>query len=240
MTPLARMRPVHVVVMAKAPVPGWAKTRLAPALGEAGAARLAAALLHDTHHRVQALQTLAAEAPCVNAPSAISAPSAPSAVSVEWCLTPAPHDPVWGSHLPNGVAALNGVCSDQGAGDLGQRMARPSQRATHLQHAVMLVGTDCPLLSAALMWQAACALQHHDAVLIPATDGGYVLLGLRQHCPELFADMPWSTDAVARLTVSRLQARGWSVWQGPCLPDVDEPADLLHLPPALQNTLEPT
>lgn len=231
MTPPLRRRPVHVVVMAKAPVPGLAKTRLSPALGEVGAARLAAALLRDTLQRVQTLQAMAAEAACVNAPSVIS---------VEWCLTPAPHDSAWTTYLPPGVAGLNGVCSDQGAGDLGQRMARPSQRATHLQHAVMLVGTDCPMLSAALMWQAACALQHHDAVLIPATDGGYVLLGLQQHCPELFAHMPWSTDAVAALTVSRMRERGWSVWLGACLPDVDEPADLSLLPFALRASFEPS
>jgi glycosyltransferase A (GT-A) superfamily protein (DUF2064 family) len=70
----------------------------------------------------------------------------------------------------------------------------------------------------------------HDAVLSPASDGGYVALGLRRFEPSVFTDMAWSTEIVARDTVSRLLQAGMSVHQVPALHDIDEPADLQHLP----------
>lgn len=214
---------VHLVVVAKAPVPGQAKTRLMPALGAAGAAQLAQRLLADALERVTALQTLARQA----AMAATAGPETVPALTVELCATPQPSDQAWAAHLPAGVGWR---LTDQGQGDLGERMGRASLRATATGAAVVLVGTDCPLLSPDLMWQAVCQLAHHDAVLVPATDGGYVLLGLRQHANSVFTDMPWSTDTVASQTLDRLHKQGWTVWQGPTLPDVDEPADLAHLP----------
>jgi hypothetical protein len=209
--------PVHAVVLAKAPLPGRAKTRLAPALGADGAARLARLLLLDTLDRVHAACTL---------------PATPS-LTAELCSDPGPGHADWAAVLPHGPSVHPsgpawGWC-DQGVGDLGQRMARASQRVTALGRAVLLVGTDCPGLSATQLRQAADQLQHHDAVMLPAADGGYVLLGLRQHVPELFEHMPWSTAQVASLTRDRLRAQGLSLWQGPMLHDIDELADMAHL-----------
>jgi len=227
--PMAPLR-VRLVVVAKAPVAGQAKTRLVPALGLAGAARLAEGLLADALARVGALHTLAAAAAVAervsSAPTENRRPTVPR-LTVELCLSPPPSDPAWQAHLPpNGPWQL----TVQGEGDLGERMARASQRVSAGGEAVVLIGTDCPLLSPEVMWEAICALQHHSAALVPAADGGYVLMGLRQHHDEVFADMPWSTDAVAGLTLSRLAANGCTVWLGPMLPDVDEPTDLAHLP----------
>ena len=225
LTPL----PVHVVVLAKAPVAGQAKTRLAPVLGLQGAANWAQRLLHDTLARVQAACSAGAH-PAHRAPPT-------TALTAELCASPPPCHADWAGRLPPGVwaggdaAQCVGPPTAQGHGDLGQRMARASQRVTATGHAVLLVGTDCPTLTPALLRQAAHQLQHHHAVLLPASDGGYVLLGLRAHCAAVFEAMPWSTDQVARLTLARLRAQGLHVWVGPVLNDVDEAADLAHLPP---------
>lgn len=57
-----------------------------------------------------------------------------------------------------------------------------------------------------------------------------MLLGLRTFHPSLFADLPWSTPGVSRLTLARIQALNWRVWVGEERVDIDEPADLGHLP----------
>jgi len=195
---------VRIVIFAKAPLPGQVKTRLIPALGAAGAARLAARLLD----------------------LALEQARTAGVAAVELCMSPAPSHAAWaGIALPPGIAT-----SDQGEGDLGERMARAARRCIDNGEAVLLTGTDCPDLTAARLAEAARRLASHDAVLYPAVDGGYPLLGLRAFDDSLFADMPWSTDAVARLTLERMAALGWRVWVGETLRDIDEPGDLAWLP----------
>jgi hypothetical protein len=196
---------VRVIVFVKAPVRGRAKTRLIPALGADGAARLAAHLLGLALQQAQR----AAVGP------------------VELCMSPAPGSPEWADiALPDTLET-----SDQGEGDLGARMARAAQRSLDAGESVLLTGTDCPELTAAHLAEAARRLASHDAVLIPATDGGYPLLGLVRFDASLFADMPWSTGAVARLSLERLAALGWRVWVGPPLSDIDTPEDLVRTGP---------
>ena len=84
---------------------------------------------------------------------------------------------------------------------------------------------------AAHIAHAAQQLQQHDAVIIPVADGGYVLIGLHASCPTVFTEMAWSTSVVAGETLRRMAVRNWSVWAGPLLHDIDEPADLVHVPP---------
>ncbi len=200
------MSATRILVFAKAPIPGQVKTRLIPALGALGAAQLARQLLDLTLER------------------SCAADIGP----VELCASPAIASPDWAGYLPpHGVAI-----SAQGEGDLGARMARASERALLRHERVLLIGTDCPALSARRLREAAAALESHDAVLHPALDGGYPLLGLRVFHPGLFSDMPWSTAAVAELTLARMQAQNWSVWVGDVLADIDEPTDLIHLPTA--------
>lgn len=202
------MSALRIIVFAKAPRPGLAKTRLIPALGAAGAAMLAARML--AHTLDQALA------------SGIGA--------VELCVAPAPGDAVWqGVELPEGLAL-----TAQGEGDLGARMARAAQRAIKSDEScagVLLIGTDCPALDAARLRQAANALSETDAVIVPTADGGYALLGLRRFDASLFADMAWSTPTVAATTLARLEMLGWSCTRLALLHDIDEPADLVHLPP---------
>lgn len=198
--------PPRLVVFAKAPQPGLAKTRLIPALGAQGAADLARRMLQHTLQQAMTAKV----------------------GTVELCMSPAPGTPAWaGVSLPAGVE-----CCDQGAGDLGQRMALAVDRVTGtLAQPILLMGTDCPALSAAHIVQAAQQLQQHDAVIIPVADGGYVLIGLHAPCPSVFADdMAWSTAVVAGETLRRWAALNLSVWTGPPLQDIDEPADLVHVP----------
>ena len=194
----------RILVFAKAPLPGQVKTRLIPALGAAGAARLARQMLDHTLQQAQ----MAGIGP------------------VELCASPTITTSDWAGYpLPHGVET-----SDQGEGDLGARMARACQQALTRNQRVLLIGTDCPGLSARRLRAAAAALDSYAAVIHPALDGGYPLLGLRTFHPSLFTDMPWSTSAVAELTLARMQALEWSVWVGDTLADIDEPADLVHLP----------
>lgn len=184
---------------------GFVKTRLIPALGAEGAAKLAR---HMLDHTLQ--QALAA---CPQ--------------SVELCMSPAPSDLTWQSvTLPQAVKR-----SHQGDGDLGARMSRATAHAL-TQHLcpVLVIGTDCPALTAAHITEAARQLTQHDAVLIPAADGGYVLIGLSAPSPSLFTEMAWSTPLVAAETRRRMADLRLRVWVGPTLHDIDEPADLDHLP----------
>ncbi len=196
----------RIIVMAKAPVAGMAKTRLAPRLGEHGAAQLAQQMLFH------ALDVAA---------------SCDGLESVELCMSPEPGAPEWqATPLPKSLHT-----SAQGQGDLGERMARAVARAMAAKHpAAILMGTDCPDLTRAHIQSALDALHTHDAAMLPAADGGYVLLGLRAVHPGLFESVPWSTAAVARLTQARCQALGLALWVGPTLHDIDEPEDLVHLP----------
>ena len=196
---------VHISVFAKAPVAGLAKTRLIPALGATGAARLAALMLK---HAVE--QALVSEVG-----------------TVEGCVTPAPEDPLWSGLLPQHPALR---MSDQGHGDLGERMARAAQRALDAGHPVLLMGTDCPDLSAERIREAAACLLTSDAALVSAFDGGYVLLALDRFDASLFQDIAWSTSSVAQVTRSRMGQLGWSATTLPTLHDIDEPDDISWLP----------
>lgn len=202
----------RIVIFAKAPIAGFAKTRLIPALGAHGAAALARQMLSHMLHHAQAA----------------------GAQAVELCMSPAPSDPAWQSvALPQAVEQ-----TDQGDGDLGARMSRAVERALALQQGpVLVIGTDCPALTADQLHEASRQLEHHNAALIPAADGGYVLIGLQAPCPSLFSDMAWSTEVVASETLHRMANLGLRVWQGPVLHDIDEPLDLKHLPITLENVL---
>jgi rSAM/selenodomain-associated transferase 1 len=191
---------MRILIFAKAPVAGKVKTRLIPALGAEGAAALAAEMLHRT----------ASEA------------SAAALGPVELCANPDSGHPDWRGQIPPGLDL-----SAQGEGDLGQRMARAARRAIDDGEHVILIGTDCPDLDRARLVEAAAALEWHDAIIHPARDGGYVLLGLRRFDPSLFEGIAWSTSAVAAATIARIEALGWSLKVGATLHDMDEPADLL-------------
>lgn len=193
------MTATRIVIFAKAPVAGAVKTRLIPMLGAGGAARLAAKMLRATvAHALDA---------------GLGTP--------ELCVTPDSDDPAWSGFLPEHVSA-----TDQGNGDLGHRLSAAAMRVIKSGEQVLLIGTDCPALTGALLAAASAQLETHDAVLHPAEDGGYVLLGLKRFDRSLFDDIAWSTCSVAQATKARIAALGWSLFVGETLRDIDEPADL--------------
>ena len=207
--------PLRIAIMAKAPVPGLAKTRLAPALGAAGAAALAERLLR---HAV-----------------AQAAGAAPGRVTL-WAAPDTTH-PVFVD-----LAQRHGLrlAVQPATADLGARMAAVFAEGDAAgPGAQLLMGSDIPALCSQTLRRAAAALQDHAVVFVPALDGGYALVGLRHGAEArhpglhaaLFRQMVWSTAQVMAQTRERLAALGVVATELPAVPDIDEPADLAHLPP---------
>jgi rSAM/selenodomain-associated transferase 1 len=192
--------PVAIAILAKAPIPGFAKTRLIPALGAEGAATFQHSLI------VHAVET------------ACAAATGPVAL---WCAPDATH-PAFAALQARGIGLMR-----QADGDLGARMLAAFAAA---DGPALVIGTDCPALTANDLRTAAAVLRGGaEAVVFPADDGGYVLIGARRPEAALFEDMIWSTPQVMDETRRRLwQAR--LTWQEPAtLWDVDRPEDLDRL-----------
>ena len=200
-TPDAASLPVAIAILAKAPVPGYAKTRLIPTLGADGAAALQAAMLK------RMLTT------------ALAADIGPVTL---WCAPDRSH-PAFAEAVAQGAEL-----AEQPAGDIGQRMQAAMAAAT-TPGGVIVIGTDCPALTPGHLRQAAAALAEQDAVVIPAEDGGYVLLGLRQANAAVFSGVAWSTPQVMAQTRARLAAAGLRHAEFSPLFDVDRSSDLPRL-----------
>jgi uncharacterized protein len=207
------------VVLAKAPMAGYAKTRLIPALGPEGAAKLANRLLNH----------------------AVSQATGAGADAVVLCAAPDRAHPAFQRLQQEQHVQL----TEQGSGDLGARMHRAFQKAFVLHDRVLLMGMDAPALSSSVLHHAlqlldapqssedsntAHAHEVVDAVFVPALDGGYALVGLRRECLALFIDMPWSTPQVMAITRQRAEESGLRYTELPAVADIDEPQDLVHLP----------
>jgi rSAM/selenodomain-associated transferase 1 len=119
----------------------------------------------------------------------------------------------------------------QSEGDLGFRMqAMFSDRLSRNSSGrVVLIGSDSPDLPTSYVEQAFDLLCDHDVVLGPTSDGGYYLIGLSVPVPEIFVDMPWSSDQVLAQTVAVLRTLGRSFVMLPEWADVDEHDDLRRL-----------
>ncbi|MBL9202299.1 MAG: TIGR04282 family arsenosugar biosynthesis glycosyltransferase [Opitutaceae bacterium] len=116
----------------------------------------------------------------------------------------------------------------QPAGDLGVRIsAAIAEGFAQGAPAVIALGGDCPALDAATLHRASLALASpsQPAVLGPAFDGGYYLIGLRRACPAAFVGIDWGTPAVLEQTRERLRSAGVSWSELPALRDVDDEAD---------------
>jgi len=119
------------------------------------------------------------------------------------------------------------VYRTQAEGDLGARLDHAFAAAFDTgAQAVIIMGSDCPDLTAQVLTRAFDRLAHNDIVLGPAGDGGYYLIGLQRRTPELFADIPWGTDAVLDLTADRARQLGLQMAMLETLADVDRPEDL--------------
>ncbi|GAA0680925.1 hypothetical protein GCM10009104_01760 [Marinobacterium maritimum] len=197
------MKTTRIIIIAKEPRPGFAKTRLIPALGPLGASALADRLLRHT-----LAQALAADIG-----------------PVELCVAPEMEAEYWQPWRRQDPIEL----TQQVEGNLGVRMMSAAERGLQHGHPVMLIGTDCPALNAHQLRAMSTTLARHDACLCPVSDGGYALLGLHRAHADLFTDIPWSTSEVARLTRVRLAQLNWKWAESPALWDVDEPGDLMKL-----------
>ncbi len=199
------MRQVSETVVAlfvRAPVLGRVKTRLAFGLGEEGACYLYQAMVADI------LGTLKTTDLPIHL---FYADEESGALPLAW------RD-----------AAVQ-VRPQRGA-DIGERMAAAFADcfAQEIEQ-VIVVGSDIPDLDARIILAAREALIAHDAALAPAVDGGYGLIALnrQRYRPELFTDIPWSTDRVLSTTLQRFAACRLSVALLPVLRDIDTLADLL-------------
>ncbi|TGM95829.1 TIGR04282 family arsenosugar biosynthesis glycosyltransferase [Leptospira yasudae] len=186
-----------LILFLRNPVVGQVKTRLAAGLGNEAALNVYEQLVEITQKQVAGLDL----------PVRLYFDSIPEFVSGKWGNQVS-------AHLQSGE-------------DLGLRMSNAfsetfSQGATK----AVIIGSDCPDLETKHIREAFSALDQSDAVLGPALDGGYYLLGLKSHLPEIFYEVPWSTDRVFAVTLEKLQLSRKNVWILPKLGDVDEPEDL--------------
>ena len=192
---------VAVAILAKTPIPGRVKTRLAMLLGSEGAATLHARLVTRTVE------------------TAMAAATGP----VTLWVTPDDQHPVFQDLAQR--FSLNIV--RQPEGDLGARMHAAFVQANA---PTLVIGSDCPALTPAHLRDAAEVLRSgSEVVVFPAEDGGYVLIGLMRPVPELFNGMTWSTDTVMVETRNRMRHLGLS-WREPAqLWDVDRATDVRRM-----------
>jgi rSAM/selenodomain-associated transferase 1 len=182
---------VDIAVLAKAPVPGRVKTRLIPTIGAHAAAILQERL---TEHAVE------------------TATAAMTGAVTLWCAPDPSHPSFRALGIRHAIALRR-----QADGDLGARMLAATYGGPTL-----VIGTDCPALTAGHLGAAADTLRAGaEVVLIPAEDGGYVLIGTRTPCPALFETMIWGTDTVLIETRARIAARRLRARELPPLWDVD-------------------
>ena len=113
----------------------------------------------------------------------------------------------------------------QPEGDLGARMEAAFGDVLQRHRRAVIIGSDCAQLTPAIVERGFAALATHDAVIGPATDGGYYLLGLNSLAVDVFRNMTWSVDTVGEQTIRRLEAAGRSVARLPTLSDIDTEAD---------------
>ena len=195
----------HIFIQfAKLPELGKVKTRLAPDLGEEACLTLHTQLLAHTHALLQqAQQTLGGL----------------SVLSLGQL----------GEHpVLNELAQSTPIIVQKGH-DLGARMSHAIEWGLGIAKKVIIVGSDCPALTQEYLTQSLNALNEEDHVYINAEDGGYVLVGARKPCPELFANVPWGTGEVMAVTLQRLaQANKKAIILGP-LWDVDRVDDYQRL-----------
>jgi uncharacterized protein len=193
-----------IVVFARAPRPGTVKSRLADLLGAEGAAGLHARLVKHTLETARAAGFRRIELH--------GAPDCDDSF-FRFCA----------GHY--GI-----VLAPQAPGDLGARMLAAFESTLAVHGRVLLVGSDCPALTARHLRQAERALRDGaDAVLTPCEDGGYALVGLRRVDAKLFEGVAWSTGDVMAQTRARLQQLDWTWRELETLWDVDRPEDYTRL-----------
>ncbi len=206
----------RLIIFTRYPTAGRVKTRLIPAIGAAAAANLHCQMTEHTVRQARAWLT------------SVRAAGADAAITI--CSD--------GGEPPL-VAEWLGADLDyqsQVGGDLGSRMERAIADALAVgADRVVLIGTDCPGLSASILGEAFDRLQSADLVLGGASDGGYYLIGMCRRYRALFVGIDWSTERVLAQTIAISQQLQLAIGYVPTLSDVDRPEDL-HLLAQLTST----
>ena len=193
--------PVSIAILAKAPVPGLVNTRLIPTIGAH-----AAAVLQERLTERAIATSLAAEVGPVTL----------------WCSPDATH-----STFLKLVMQQRIVLKRQPEGDLGARMLAATAASTG---PVLVIGTDCPALTELHLSGAANALREgNDVTIIPAEDGGYVLIGTQMPQPAIFSGIAWGTNTVLAETRARIIEQRLGLTEQPPLWDVDTEAEYARL-----------
>lgn len=203
---------IAIAILAKAPIPGLTKTRLIPYLGADGAATLQDWLLRRT------------------VATALDSNLGPVTL---WCAPDTAH-PAFVDLAVGGRIALR----QQREGNLGERMHQALAESP-MTGGTLVIGTDCPALGPAHLQAAAAALAAYQAVVIPAEDGGYVLIGMRQPSRRVFAGINWGSAKVMTQTRKRLLETGWQWSELPSLWDVDREEDFERLGALLPDDFLP-
>ena len=190
----------HLIIYAKRPLPGYAKTRVGASLGMEASAGIYARLLYtyvfDIIHNLE------------------------SSHSVELSVA-SPNDVAFFQ-----LAFPELIVRPQVIGDLGFRMESSFQLAfDEGADCVVLTGSDIPNLSSHTVIQAFLLLERHQGVIGPASDGGYYLIGMRTPGTRLFHGITWSTDTVLAQTEERAIGQGLKLVHLPTLSDMDDAAE---------------
>ncbi len=188
-----------LLVFAKAPVPGKAKTRLIPKLGAEGAAELHQELVLRTLERLVNSQW----------------------DTLLWTAGDSEH-----SLFQDCDVRFDLKRYVQQGDDLGQRMYHAMKTCLESYESVCLVGTDCPVLDEQIVAKVFRRLDNLDMVFNPAEDGGYVLLAANTVDPRVFENIRWGTSEVMGKTRVNLKKLNYDVSFFPVLWDVDVPEDL--------------
>jgi len=193
--------PVSISILAKAPIPGFAKAWLIPLVG----AHAAAVLQERLTERAVATAFASGVGPVTL-----------------YCEPDATHDTFLKMVARNKI-----TLRPQPQGDLGARMLAAFGGSAG---PVLVIGTDCPALTEAHLRSAAVALREgNDVVLIPAEQGGFVLLGMRKAQPALFSNMPWGGSSVLADMRAQIVEQRLMLIERPPLWDVETEIDLERL-----------
>jgi rSAM/selenodomain-associated transferase 1 len=190
-----------ILLFIKAPLKGRIKSRLAAAIGNDAALELYRRFVLDTIDTVEAL-----------------------ALPLRICFYPPHEETTIRAWLGNKLD-----CMPQQGDDLGERMESAFKQVFQEGYdRAVLIGSDIPALNAPIIDEAFTSLNVHDAVLGPAADGGYYLIGFtaKTFQPDLFRHIAWSTNTVFDETLARIKESGRRVHLLPKLHDVDTKEDL--------------
>jgi len=195
------MQSVAIGILCKTPSAGFCKTRLSPLLRADECAAISACFIRDLSATIDALA------------------STDPGVRRYAVYTPTGSEARLLGLLPNGFRLL-----PQSDGDLGDRLLNATVDLLNAGHdGAILVNSDSPTLPLSILRAAVSALrQGHAAVLSPALDGGYTLIGLTHPHARIFADIPWSTPQVYRRTLERAREIDLPVVNVPQWYDIDD------------------